>query len=172
MKSTKTFARIAIGMLAVPGIALAVVAIWGAFLPREHTSTVSRTIAAPADAVYAALTDVRSFPQWREGVDRVDVVEESAELIRFKEFGEHGELAFELERVDPRRIESRIAGEDRAFGGTWTYELAPEGDRTRVTITEDGWVDNVIFRFLAKYVFGHDATQNQYLSSLEARFGS
>jgi hypothetical protein len=62
-------------------------------------------------------------------------------------------------------------GEDQGFGGTWTYELAPDGDRTRVTITENGWVDNVVFRFLAKYVFGHDATQNQYLSSLEARFG-
>jgi uncharacterized protein YndB with AHSA1/START domain len=165
-----TFARVAIGALAVPGVALAVVAIWGSLLPREHTSTVSRTIAAPADAVSAALTDVRSFPRWREGVERVEVLDESADRIRFKEFGEHGEFEFALERVDPRRIESRIVGEDQGFGGTWTFELAPAGDSTRVTITEDGWVDNVIFRFLSKYAFGHDATQNEYLSSLEARF--
>jgi uncharacterized membrane protein len=168
---TKVAARVLIALLAVPGAALAVVAIWGAFLPREHTSTVSRAIGAPADAVYAALTDVRAFPEWREGVERVEVLDESGSRVRFREFGEHGEFAFELERVDARRIESRIVGEDQGFGGTWTYELAPDGDRTRVTITENGWVDNVVFRFLAKYVFGHDATQNQYLSSLEARFG-
>ncbi|HSR42141.1 MAG TPA: SRPBCC family protein, partial [Longimicrobiales bacterium] len=77
-----------------------------------------------------------------------------------------------VEAEVPTRLVTRIADEDLPFGGTWTYELEPTGDgRTRVTITEDGEVYNPVFRFMARFVFGHTATMDTYLDGLEARMG-
>ena len=49
--------------------------------------------------------------------------------------------------------------------------MIPEGGGTRVRITEDGEVSNVIFRFMSRYVFGQTATLDAYLTSLAKRFG-
>ena len=65
----------------------------------------------------------------------------------------------------------RIADDTLPFGGTWTYELAPEGAGTRLTITEDGVVRNVVFRFLSRWVFSHTATLEKYLRALGRKFG-
>jgi hypothetical protein len=168
--SRKTLLSALLVLLAIPGLLLAGMAIWGAFLPREHTSRVSESVAGAPDAVYAAVTDVDAFPEWRKDLERVEIVERRGDVVRFREYGTHGPMEFELRPLDERRVESRIVGDEQGFGGVWTYELAPDGDRTRVTITEEGYVDNVIFRFLSKYAFGHDATQREYLASLATRF--
>jgi hypothetical protein len=70
----------------------------------------------------------------------------------------------------PRRIVTRIDRSERAFGGTWTYELRPVATGTELTITEDGEVYNLIFRTLARFVFGHTATIDAYLRDLERQF--
>ena len=49
--------------------------------------------------------------------------------------------------------------------------LAAENGGTRVTIREDGEVSNVLFRFMSRYVFGHTATMDSYLTALAKRFG-
>jgi len=38
----------------------------------------------------------------------------------------------------------------------------------KVTITERGWVGPPPFRFLSKFVFGHETTLRQYLADLRA----
>ena len=58
-----------------------------------------------------------------------------------------------------------------AFGGSWTYEIQPVPEGSRVTITEDGWVANPIFRFLSRFVFGHHGTQVSYLTALSRKYG-
>jgi hypothetical protein len=57
------------------------------------------------------------------------------------------------------------------LGGTWTYELHPEFAGCRLTITEHGEVYNPIFRFFARFVFGHYATLESFLGALGQRFG-
>ena len=65
----------------------------------------------------------------------------------------------------------RIEDTNLPFGGSWTYELAPVGDsETTLRITEDGEVYNPIFRFVSRFVMGHDATIRQYLSAVGTRF--
>jgi hypothetical protein len=64
---------------------------------------------------------------------------------------------------------ARIADTDLPFGGTWTYELKPEGAGTRVTITERGEVYNPIFRFMSRFVLSQTATMEKYLAALTAR---
>lgn len=74
-----------------------------------------------------------------------------------------------VEQVPPRRLVTRVADPDLPYGGTWTFELAPEAPGTRLTITERGQVHNPIFRVLARFVFGYAATMESYLDELEAR---
>jgi hypothetical protein len=64
-------------------------------------------------------------------------------------------------------VVSRIADRSLPFGGRWTFELSPAPGGTLLRITEDGEVYNPIFRFVSRFVFGHDRTINGYLEDLE-----
>jgi uncharacterized protein YndB with AHSA1/START domain len=163
----KTFGLIVgslIGILVLAGVVMAVV---GSRLPREHS--VSRTIAlhrSPGD-VYAAIRDFASAPTWRKDVKRVTLLEGTP--LRFREDGGHGSVTYEVvDDVPGQRLVTRIVDEDLGYSGRWTYALEPTPDGTRLRITEDGEVSNVMFRFLSRYVFGHTATIDGYLAALAA----
>jgi uncharacterized protein YndB with AHSA1/START domain len=165
--SMKWVLRVIAGLILV---VLAIVAV-GLMLPREHRATTTTIIRAPVDSVWKTIADVQTHAQWRDGVERVEIVS-AGEPMRWREITDQG--AMTLERVEaspPRRMVSRIADEDLPFGGTWTYELEPVDTGTQVRITEDGFVSNPIFRFMSRFVFGHHATQASYLRSLGRRFG-
>ena len=53
----------------------------------------------------------------------------------------------------------------------WTYELAPEGSGTRLTITENGEIYNPIFRFVARFVLGYTSTMGSVLRALGTKHG-
>jgi len=82
-------------------------------------------------------------------------------------------MTFVIEKEEPpRRLVTAIEGAPGApFGGTWTFEIAPETSGSRVTVTERGWIANPIFRFLARFAFGYYRTQEDYLRALGKRFG-
>ena len=152
---------------------IALVAIIGAMLPRDHVATMTATIAAPPEKVWAALTDVGAYPTWRSEVQRVDVL--SSSPLSWREHTKQGALTLAVETFEPpRRMVGRIKDEGQPFGGAWEYQLAPltgDPNKTRVTITERGWVSNPIFRFVSKYVMGHYSTLDGYLRALGKRFG-
>lgn len=163
------WALIVVGILA--GLVL-LVAIIGAALPRDHVATMSATIGAPPDKVWAALTDVASYPSWRSDVRTVDVL--SAAPLSWKEHGSQGEMTFAVEVFNPpREMTARIQDKGLPFGGAWEYRVAPASDPSRsvVTITERGWVSNPIFRFVSRFVMGHHATLDMYLRALGRKFG-
>ncbi len=75
-----------------------------------------------------------------------------------------------IEAREPELLRARIADPDLPFGGTWIYELKPEGAVTRLVITERGEVYNPIFRFVSRYIIGHTAAIDGFLAALQARF--
>ena len=157
--------------VAVLVLIVAVVVIVGYMLPRDHVASTTATIPAPPDSVWEALTDVRDYPRWRGGVRSVDVLSTEGAL-RWREKTGDGDITFErTEEERPRRLASRITDEKLPFGGSWTYELAPEGSGTRLTITERGYVTNPLFRFMSRFVFGHHRTQEDFQRALGRRFG-
>ena len=92
---------------------------------------------------------------------------------RWKEASKSGPpITFVVDRSTPDRLlVGRIADPTLPFGGSWTYELTPaESGTTTLRITEDGEVYNPIFRFVSRFVMGHDATIKQYLSAVGTRF--
>ena len=78
--------------------------------------------------------------------------------------------------VGRRRAANRRDGSSRASpiqicrsAARWTYEIAPAPNGTTLTITEDGEVYNPIFRFMSRFVFGHEATMASYLERRRRR---
>ena len=154
-------------VLGVIGAALAVLYAVGASLPAGHTATVEARLDAPPAVVWRLITDVERYPEWRPDVERVTRLEDRRGLPVWREALGTGALTFEtVARDSAERLVVRIADEGLPFGGTWTYRLTPTDPGTLLTITEDGEVDNPLFRFLSRYVFGHENTIRGYLDAL------
>lgn len=158
----------------VAGLA-AVVVVGGAFLPRGHSCTVARTYRAAPERAWALLTGVEDFPRWRKDVKSVDVRERDAAgaALAWTEHTSFGPMPLRtVEREPPFRLVGRIDSDALPFGGTWTYRIDDLGDgQVRLSITEDGEVKNVVFRFLSRYVFGHDGTLKAYHGHVAAELG-
>ena len=137
---------VAIGVAVLAGLVV-VAAIVGAILPRQHlASRTLRVQRTPQDIwpVVTRLADASSVP--------VEVVESAP----------------------PHRLVTRVTAAEKNFGGTWTITIAPAaegpGQQSTVTITEDGWVANPIFRFMSRLVLGHHATMDALLTQVARRF--
>jgi ribosome-associated toxin RatA of RatAB toxin-antitoxin module len=145
---------------------VALVALIGVLLPQGHVAASSRTFAHPVDRVFAAISDVRRYPEWRPDVRNVTVLSEQP--LRWREDATSGTVEFEVaERAAPKHQIVAIVSKDLPFGGRWEYDLVPDGSRTRLTITERGEVYNPIFRFMARFIFGYTKTTDDYLAALE-----
>ena len=166
-------------VLVIAGIAVGlvvVVAIIGTLLPRDHVATVTATIPASPEKVWAALTDVAAYPTWRSDVQRVELLSKAPASLSWREHSRQGTLTFVTETFEPHhRLVGRIADQNLPFGGAWEYDLAPDGAdsaRTRLTITERGYVSNPVFRFVSRFVMGHYATLESYMKALGHKFGA
>lgn len=164
--------RVAGAGVAVLVVLVVVILGVGAMLPVEHVASASALYGQPPQAVWDAITAFRRFPEWRTGVDGVEARTFAGGAQGWVEDGANGPIPLAIDEQDaPRRLVMRIASDELPFGGTWTYELTPEGSGTRLRITEDGRVTNLFFRFMARFVFGHTATMETYLTDLGAHFG-
>jgi uncharacterized protein YndB with AHSA1/START domain len=150
--------------------AVAVAALVGWRLPRSHRASREQVMAANPELIWAAITDVEAFPSWRTDVKTVRRLPDRDGRRAWVEDGGSGKITFVVERADaPRLLVTRIADPDLPFGGTWTYEITPAAQGSRLTITEDGEIYNPFFRFMARFIFGYEATIASYLAALEAR---
>ena len=160
-------------VIAVAAIALLVAftALVGSRLPKSHRVSREQAFAASPDALWAVITDVESFPSWRSDVSKVRRLPDRDGRPVWIEEGRSGQMTLAVERWEPPRIlVGRIADPDLPFGGTWTYEIAPMAEGSRLKITEDGEIYNPLFRFMARFIFGYEGTIGSYLSALEKRF--
>lgn len=130
---------IVVSIIAIVGVT----ALVGYFLPVSHEASRSAEFNKPPDAVYALISDLKGYPAWWPGNStKVEVVES----------------------VAPSRFTTRIVGETD-FGGTWTMEIVPTPQGSRLTIIERGEIYNPIFRTMAKFVFGYTSTMESCLAA-------
>ena len=156
------------GLVAVIGVIVAI----GYLLPQGHVATRERTYRASPDVVFTAITTPASYPEWRSGVKKVEMLPAVGGKTAFRESGSDGDITFVIDEAVPaKRVVNRIADTGLAFGGSWTYELTPTPDasETRLSITENGEVYNPLFRFMSRFVFGHTASIDKYMNDLERR---
>ena len=138
-------------LFGVAGIVVLVclIAIAGAMLPRDHDASRTVRLRRPPQDVWNAVTT---------------------------ETGKSSVPVEVVERDPPRRLVTRVTAAEKNFGGTWTIAIAPEAasngsaPASVLTITEDGWVANPIFRFVSRVVIGHHATMDGLLKQVAAKF--
>jgi Polyketide cyclase / dehydrase and lipid transport len=145
----------------------AIVILIGAALPKEHVA--SRKILVPASPgdVFALIAGPSD---WR-GI-KYTLLTESP--LKWRETDSSGQ-AITYERVEtaaPTRIVNRIADPKLPFGGSWTYQIAPDGSGAELTITENGEVYSPLFRFVSRFIMGHTATIEKYQRDLAAHFST
>jgi hypothetical protein len=129
-------------------VIVAAVAAIGSMLPRNHRASRSLRLHRSPDEVWTAVTQLTGPSNMP-----VDVVE----------------------RVPPRRLVTRVSEREKNFGGTWTIAIAPDtsggaAPTSVLTITEDGWAANPIFRFVSRFVIGHHATMDGILEQVAKNF--
>jgi uncharacterized protein YndB with AHSA1/START domain len=157
-------------VLAVVAAIGALAAIVGWSLPVAHAASRTQALSAPPEVVWKHLTDVDAFPSWRSGIKRVERLPDRNGRMVWAEEGSSGRITLAVEKSEPpHMLVTRIADPDLPFGGTWTYEVAARPDGSTLTITERGEIYNPIFRVMARYVFGYEATMAAYLDSLDKR---
>lgn len=163
---------IVVGVIGSLILLVGIVALIGSRLPKSHVASRSILLRQSPREVYAVVRDFGSAPKWRSDVKQMEVEAPSGGPVYFREVGKHGTVNYELvEDVPAQRMVTRIRDTDLGYSGQWTYLFAAENGGTRVSIREDGEVSNVLFRFMSRYVFGHTATMDSYLTSLAKRFG-
>ena len=136
---------VAIGVAGLAVLIVAIAAI-GSMLPRNHRASRSLRLHRSPDEVWAVVTELA-----RASDVPVEVVESAP----------------------PHRLVTRVTEQEKNFGGTWTIAIAGEHGSTLasvVTITEDGWVANPIFRFVSRVVIGHHATMDGLLKQVARKF--
>ena len=151
---------------------VAVVAVVGRCLPKGHRASRSLTLSASPHEVFQVITDVARGAEWRSDLERVEQVSGNGVGMTFREVGKNGAVPYRVEGIEPdRRFVTAIADSTLPYGGRWTFDLAPRGEGTDLTITEDGEVFNPIFRFMSRFVFSPTATIERYQSDLSKRLG-
>ena len=130
-----------VGSLAVIVAAIAIV---GAMLPQKHTASRTAHVALPPATLYPML---------------VQMAQASTDP------------PVRLERQEPPSLlVTRISDPKLPFGGSWTYRIEPAGTgESNLTITEDGEVYNIIFRFISRFVIGHYGTMDAFIRDLQSK---
>ena len=163
---------IVVGIVAGIALLAGAIALIGSRLPRGHVASRSVLLKQSPENVYAVVRDLGSAPSWRSDVKLIEIEPQPSGPLHFRELGKNGTVNYELtEDVPAQRMVTRILDTDLGYSGKWTYVFTTENGGTRLMITEDGEVSNVLFRFMSRYIFGQTATLDAYLTSLAKRFG-
>jgi len=152
-------------------IAMAVI---GLFISREHHATSAISLKQPIDSVWKVVRDIGGASKWWPAIKQVERLPDRGgrEVWRQRQMSGFDVPIIVLESTAPRKLVTQIDPKARAaFGGTWTYELAPDGDGTRMSVTEAGWISNPLFRFMSRFLFGYHGSLDNYLKALAKRFG-
>ena len=156
------------------GLAALVVllAVAGLFVPRAHVATSAVRVSRPAQVVWDAIADYSAWPAWAPGVKAIESAGERDGSPVWRMVSRHGAMPWVIE-VDepPRRRVTRIVDDGLAFGGAWTWTIDADGAGSRVTLTEDGFIRNPVFRTLAHFAFGYHGTIESFLRALAKRLG-
>lgn len=150
-----------------------VLVIAGFLLPRNHRATSWIELKRPPSEVWPVVRDLGQVPSfWPE----IKAAERKPDRDGHEAWSQTMKNGFEIpleidEDQPPNRLVTRIATAGKTpFGGSWIYEIAAAPGGSRIILTEDGWVDNPIFRVMSR-IMGYHTTLDSYLRALGKKFG-
>ena len=160
-------------VLVIAGLLLALVIvafIVGSFQPKTHVASVTFRVAKPDSVVWAEVANIEKSPEWVPDVRSVTRLPDNAGRPSYREnFGGFEATTVIAVSETSRKLVKEILPSG-PFYGSWTWELSAEGDATRLTITEQGTIENPLFRALM--IFNdNQKTMRQYGAALGRRLG-
>ena len=151
---------------------VALVALIGSLLPKNHVASRTARLQQPPEAVWQVITDFAAQPSWQSDLRGVERLPDQNGHPVWKEIRKGGPLILEnVEFTPPRRMVRRIADPSLPFGGNWTYQIEPSAGGCTLTITENGEVYNPIFRFVSRFLMDQASTIEAYLKALGKKLG-
>jgi uncharacterized protein YndB with AHSA1/START domain len=150
---------------------VAVAFIVGSMLPRGHVVSRTLLLKQTPEAVWQVITDYEAIPSWHADIKSVVRMPDRNGRGVVKESFGGMEVTLEDEVVEPpRRLVRRIVDDSLPFGGRWTHEITPTAEGCALKITEDGFVNNPLFRLISR-LMGQSGSINGVLTSLARKFG-
>ena len=152
---------------------IGLLALGGVFVSRDHRATSTISLRQPPDRVWQVVRDISSVASWFPAMQHAErLPDRDGHEVWRQKVGGFDVPIIVLESSAPRRLVTQIDPQaGGAFGGTWTYELTPLANGTRLSVTEAGWISNPIFRFMSRFIFGYYGSLDGYLKALAKRFG-
>lgn len=138
----------------------------------EPSHVVAREAVYPGTPkeLWGVITRFDQMATWRSDVEAVRI--ESGDPIQFVEMGEQGPMPMEVtEQEAPHHLVIMASDYSLPFTGTWTYDLKEVEGGTRLSITEQGTIDNPLFRFVAHTMMDPSDTITTYLVDLGRHLG-
>ena len=174
----KTLFVVALSLLAAVVVAGIIVYVVGSRLPVNHSTTVTGTVEASPQKTFAIITGVAEGAAWRKQVKSVKVLPPDEGRDHWVEdLGRGQTMTFlatatnapEADGYGQREVLLDVPG--ATYGGTWTYKLmpGPTPNQTVLQITEDGFINPPIYRFVMQHVMGMAANLDQYMKDIQAR---
>jgi hypothetical protein len=163
--------KIVVAILAVLVGLVALVFLGGMLIPANHVASRSIHLDQPQTEVWLTVSDFEHYASWAPQVTGTKRLPDDNGHAGWQLEGKWA-MPMALDEVEtPRQLVTRIADPQLPFGGTWTWDLAPENGGTRVIVTERGVIRSPIFRVLSRFVFGYNGTMDAYLNALAKHFG-
>lgn len=163
----------------VGGIILGVVVLTyvaGIFISRDHVAAMSIELNKDPGTIWSMISDFGNTPKWRTDISSVRMDPPVDGKVRFTESGGQGDVQFEVVSQQMLFRQSvRVVDDDQPFGGVWTWQLERLLDgpapKTRLTITEAGFIKSPIFRTMGMLFFSPTDTIESYLTALAKALG-
>jgi hypothetical protein len=159
---------ISLGILIV---LIAIVYLIGLLMNVKHEATIQREFKKIGmDEILSVITDYKGYANWRSGIKELTI----DSVNHWTEKNSHGDkVSYRLEMGDEKgKLITRILNKDLAYGGFWEFTFTSIDDGCSIKIVENGEVYNPLFRFMAKYIFGHETTLKNYMNDLEEKLNS
>ena len=150
----------------------------GSRLPVDHVTSVSGTVPSSPEKTFALITNISAAPTWRHDVKSVIILAPDQGRDHWIENLGHGtSMNFLATRTDPVTHSGPDIGHarrdvlltDKSFGGTWSYQLSPgaAANETDLRITETGYINPPLYRFMMAHVFGPTKNLDRYMTDLK-----
>jgi uncharacterized protein YndB with AHSA1/START domain len=146
---------------------------FGTNLPETHELTLKTVYHQPREQVWKAIADYSTAPEWSPSIARVERRPDldGLPVWRFYDKDGHHMDVQVVEEKAPERHVSRIIATDYPYAGSWTFTLEDAGNKTLVTLTEEGRVKSPLWRLAMRYLMGQDTMVRAYLQELGKKFG-
>ncbi|MBI3982858.1 MAG: SRPBCC family protein [Gemmatimonadetes bacterium] len=155
-------------LAALAALALLIL-IAGLFVPKSHEASVTVRLGKPPADVWAVITDFPKQPEWNSEITAVTALpDRDSKAVWQETFGGQFQATVVNAVVEPpaRLVREILPG--GPFHGSWTWDLAPDAQGTRLTITERGTVENPFFRGMMVFQ-DNTRTVREYAASLAKR---